>query len=629
MSTAASQILGNSRFGMAGSALTQAANDNMIVANDNHQAPQFANDNEKRKPRPHPANDNDQGPANDNDHHEEPALSVEPTPPASIASVEPTSSAIEPTSSITGSNSDRLLMVAVKLLRKIDTSLSEQLEISKEEGISARENMLEQSHVLERSDQPTEPHARNAIENSSGKGAMSGIMSLLAGGMGPAMVGMLPALLGILGVGGGIYGLSKLMDMFSKHQAENGGGSERTEKDIRENTHRRGRVFNDPVSGNFTGRERKFLEVIGQSEGATYDTTFGNDKFVKPKKKLTDMTINEVRAYQAELQQATKRAGYGRSAKTGKGQFVQGTLKETLISLGINESQWDKIKFTPELQNRMILQNARNKGMDPNRPETLTKRRVGNEWESLAKMSNATFASRMSTVAAASTERQNVAPGAVAKPTKGRSNRIAASNIRERAKNIQVMLDNHEAYIAKDGHIYPGNPFANDFSARRTIEDVSSRFGLSGITGVKKEAPLDFWNKTPSGDRMPKAGESQRQLKDIIAAPYFNVKSPIAARPVTPPVRRVDTKPTLVVTAASKAAAHRQVLKSAAGGSKAAIKALQDAPTGQAPIIYQAPAQVGGKVVQAHKPVKTASAIPTPSPSHPGFDITHNVYFNA
>jgi hypothetical protein len=179
------------------------------------------------------------------------------------------------------------------------------------------------------------------------------------------------------------------------------------------------KVDDSPVTGDFTGRQRALLHTISSHEGANYDTVFGNGKYGSPNKKLTDMTIEEVNQFQSQLQARTKAAGIGKingrvvgTSAVGKGQFVQGTLKNTLQTMGYDKSDFKTLKYTPELQNRLILQLAKNNGMDPNRPETLrNQHKVGGQWESLAahKISNRDFNRAIDQIAAASTQIQRVA----------------------------------------------------------------------------------------------------------------------------------------------------------------------------------------------------------------------------
>jgi hypothetical protein len=121
----------------------------------------------------------------------------------------------------------------------------------------------------------------------------------------------------------------------------------------------------------------------------------GKSHFTTPEefsgKNLTDMTLQEVFAYQDALTEETRRAGYGvlngrvvGTSAVGKGQFVKGTLQSNLRALKITD--FARTKFTPELQDRLIIANARERGLDPNLVESwraAEKAKLGDQWESL------------------------------------------------------------------------------------------------------------------------------------------------------------------------------------------------------------------------------------------------------
>jgi len=149
----------------------------------------------------------------------------------------------------------------------------------------------------------------------------------------------------------------------------------------------------------FTRRELQFLREIGEKEGADYDSAFGmrngKSRFITPQefsgKKLTDMTLNEVFAYQDALNEETKKAGYGAingkvrgTNAVGRGQFVKRTLKARLEALRITD--FANTKLTPDLQDRLIIAHAKLEHLDPNRVESwdaAKKTRLGKQWESL------------------------------------------------------------------------------------------------------------------------------------------------------------------------------------------------------------------------------------------------------
>ena len=149
----------------------------------------------------------------------------------------------------------------------------------------------------------------------------------------------------------------------------------------------------------FTRRELQFLREIGEKEGADYDSAFGmrngKSRFSTPEefsgKKLTDMTLDEVFAYQDVLGEETKKAGYGvlngkvvGTNAVGRGQFVKGTLRDTLADLRITD--FANTRFAPELQDRLIIANAKLHALDPNQVERWDaekKAKLGDQWESL------------------------------------------------------------------------------------------------------------------------------------------------------------------------------------------------------------------------------------------------------
>jgi len=129
----------------------------------------------------------------------------------------------------------------------------------------------------------------------------------------------------------------------------------------------------DSVTGKITGRGgastravKRVLEQISIGEGTAgtdgYNTTFANGKYDQTgRKKLTEMTLGEVKAHQRQMINNQKRAGKGKNARssaTGKYQFISKTLRNTQNEMGIRD---DEI-FTPELQDRMGEHLARKHG---------------------------------------------------------------------------------------------------------------------------------------------------------------------------------------------------------------------------------------------------------------------------
>ena len=130
---------------------------------------------------------------------------------------------------------------------------------------------------------------------------------------------------------------------------------------------------NDPEAKAFIATVRQ-LEGTAGPEG--YNTWFGRRSDMD----LSKMTVSQVVAEQ-KRRLATGEATYGRytSAAVGAGQFMK--PEETVREMGLDP---DKVKYTPELQNKMILfQAMKRRGVDPTKPLTLEDIRIlGKEWAS-------------------------------------------------------------------------------------------------------------------------------------------------------------------------------------------------------------------------------------------------------
>lgn len=152
---------------------------------------------------------------------------------------------------------------------------------------------------------------------------------------------------------------------------------------------------------NVSPRERATLDLIAKREGSKDPNVIFGDVGGKPgsgqysqqlkamgyTKPLTEMTIAEVRALQKDLIKLTKgRIGKGDlgTSAVGSGQMIGSTLESNLKALGIPEDQWDKIKFTKELQERLTLSNFKLMGIgDPNAdPSTWNHAALGQQYES-------------------------------------------------------------------------------------------------------------------------------------------------------------------------------------------------------------------------------------------------------
>lgn len=125
---------------------------------------------------------------------------------------------------------------------------------------------------------------------------------------------------------------------------------------------------------------KAFIATVRQLEGTAgpggYNTWFGK----RTDMDLSKMTVSQVVAEQ-KRRLATGEATYGKytSAAVGAGQFMK--PEETVREMGLDP---DKVKYTPELQNKMILfQAMKRRGVDPTKPLSIEDvRKLGKEWAS-------------------------------------------------------------------------------------------------------------------------------------------------------------------------------------------------------------------------------------------------------
>lgn len=144
-------------------------------------------------------------------------------------------------------------------------------------------------------------------------------------------------------------------------------------------------------------------ESMPRGDYSTYDVTYGNyggksAQFITPEqmfngKKLSELNIDQVINYQQSLRSQTRAAGIGGGLGTsavGRGQFLEGTLKQALTYAGVNSKDYGNTKFTPELQDKLMLLTAIHKrNLDPdkidqwiNDPKAILG--LGQEWEGLS-----------------------------------------------------------------------------------------------------------------------------------------------------------------------------------------------------------------------------------------------------
>lgn len=131
--------------------------------------------------------------------------------------------------------------------------------------------------------------------------------------------------------------------------------------------------MNDPEAVAFIATVR---ELEGTAGPGGYNTWFGG----RTDMDLSKMTVSQVVAEQ-KRRLRTGEATYGpyTSAAVGAGQFMY--PEETVAEMGLDP---DKVFYTPDLQNRMILhQSLKRRGVDPTKPLTIEDMRIlGKEWAS-------------------------------------------------------------------------------------------------------------------------------------------------------------------------------------------------------------------------------------------------------
>jgi hypothetical protein len=129
-----------------------------------------------------------------------------------------------------------------------------------------------------------------------------------------------------------------------------------------------------------TPEEKAFIATVRELEGTSglqgYNTWFGG----RTDMDLSQMTVNEVVAEQKRRLSAGE-ATYGRytSAAVGAGQFMK--PEQTVMAMGLDPG---KVKYTPELQNKMILfQSQWARGVNPSKRLNENDMRIlGGEWAS-------------------------------------------------------------------------------------------------------------------------------------------------------------------------------------------------------------------------------------------------------
>jgi len=149
------------------------------------------------------------------------------------------------------------------------------------------------------------------------------------------------------------------------------------------------------------------LKEIADAEGTEdqgYNIVFGtprggsSSRFINPTDannktmKLTSMTLKELDTFQRKLINATRdkvkgvQPGYGTSA-VGKYQVTRPTLELARTKLGYSRKEWNKLKYTPELQEQIGRVLLEHRGIDKMLEGKTTPKKfrinLSNEWASI------------------------------------------------------------------------------------------------------------------------------------------------------------------------------------------------------------------------------------------------------
>ena len=114
--------------------------------------------------------------------------------------------------------------------------------------------------------------------------------------------------------------------------------------------------------------------------------------FINPPTSITNMTLKELDKFQRKLVNATRdevkgvEPGHGTSA-VGKYQVTMSTLELATKKLGIKKKDWDKVKYSPELQEQIGRVLLEHRGLDKMLEGKLTEEQyriiLSNEWASI------------------------------------------------------------------------------------------------------------------------------------------------------------------------------------------------------------------------------------------------------
>lgn len=128
-------------------------------------------------------------------------------------------------------------------------------------------------------------------------------------------------------------------------------------------TYKPGKQLDISTLGKFTTGDQALLETIAHGEGTSdvkakkkgydsgYDVTYGYNIHDPYKKKVTEMTIGEVRNFQAGMLKNQRGKKGIKSSAIGKYQFIRGTFNEVVTQMGLS----DDTIFDKATQDAMIL----------------------------------------------------------------------------------------------------------------------------------------------------------------------------------------------------------------------------------------------------------------------------------
>jgi hypothetical protein len=309
------------------------------------------------------------------------------------------------------------------------------------------------------------------------------------------------------------------------------------------------------ASGGVSPRERATLDIISKREGSKDPNIIfgdvggkaGTGKYSKQLKEmghtkpLTEMSVNEVLAMQADLTKITRgklkhSPGLGTSA-VGSGQMISGTLKANLKAMGIPEKEWGNIKFDQTLQEKLTLQNFKSSGIgDPNAdPKTWNLNRLGKQYESLdtSKGYAGLSAAEIAKIQGASGDKSMAAEGGVITPEARAAYRAKLAE-QEQSRKEDVLA------AASIGKLPAGvdTKFAQEYEKmtpgqKQATLTAIEKTGVDKFNSIYKENPQQTIQtaaagapgavklfRTASGSGSGSGSDSSRGLKDFGDSQY-------------------------------------------------------------------------------------------------------------